>query len=63
MQRKKVREQEGLREERGDIFWMRGGRRRTEKEAAIVRSYLKENEWTKSTKVAARSNKEDEIHG
>lgn len=52
----------GLREERGDIFWMRG-RRRTEKEAAIVRSYLKENEWTKSTKVAARSNKEDEIHG
>lgn len=62
MQRKKVREQEGLREERGDIFWMRGWRR-AEKEAAIVRSYLKENEWTKSTKVAARSNKEDEIHG
>lgn len=62
MQRKKVREQEGLREKRGDIFWMRG-QRQAEKEAAIVRSYLKENEWTKSTKVAARSNKEDEIHG
>lgn len=28
-----------------------------------IRSYLKENEWTKSSKVAARSNKEDEIHG
>lgn len=49
-------------EERGDIFWMRG-RRRAEKETAVVRSYLKENEWTKSSKVAARSNKEDEIHG
>lgn len=42
------------------------GRRRIEKEATVnggIRSYLKENEWTKSRKVAARSNKEDEIHG
>lgn len=62
MQRKKVREQEEWGEERGDILWMRG-RRRAEKEAAVVRSYLKENEWTKSSKVAARSNKEDEIQG
>lgn len=28
-----------------------------------IRSYLKENEWTKSGKVAARSNKEDDTHG
>lgn len=66
MQRKKVREQGVARKnERSDIFWMRG-RRRAEKEAMVnggIRSYLKENEWTKSSKVAARSNKEDEIHG
>lgn len=52
-------------DERGDIFWMRG-RRRAGKEVVVnggIRSYLKENEWTKSSKVAARSNKEDEIHG
>lgn len=43
------------------------GAGRRERERATVnggiRSYLKENEWTKSSKVAARSNKEDEIHG
>jgi len=41
-------------------------RHRAGKKATVnggMRSYLKENEWTKSSKVAARSNKEDEIHG
>lgn len=53
---------------RGDALGTRGRRRAgRERERATVnggiRSYLKENEWTKSSKVAARSNKEDEIHG
>lgn len=67
MQRKKVRASKGRREGmKGVTFSWWGERRRAEEEATVnggIRSYLKENEWTKSSKVAARSNKEDEIHG
>lgn len=56
MQGKKVRERGVARKsERGDTFWMKGWCR-AGKEVAVnggIRSYLTENEWTKSSKVAS----------
>lgn len=45
------------------LLWIREDR--AEMEATVngsTRNYLKENEWTRSSKVATRSNKEDEIY-